>query len=352
MPPSTSQWIAPQFSRAEVDRAGRLLTQNGVTAGPLVIGHALDVLNNWRSSHSFPLNTLQMTLRKRSATICEAPIVAQRLKRVPSIIHKLKRFPQMKLSRMQDLGGARAVLPTMANVDMLRDVYLQGRTRHRLVGQKDYVRHPKESGYRSIHLVYRYHSDRNDRYNGLQIELQLRTRLQHAWATAVETVGTFLGQSLKSSQGREDWLRFFELIGSGFALVEGWSTAANVPGDPEILLNEIRDAERRLRAKKTLDAFGQALVFHETHKDVLKSEASYYLFVLEPEKRTLTAWPYVAGALEQATENYLTQEKILANTSGDTVLVASDSLESLRRAFPNYFLDTRTFVEEMDRLLA
>jgi hypothetical protein len=168
----------------------------------------------------------------------------------------------------------------------------------------------------------------------------------------VQPVGTFLGQSLKSSQGREDWLRFFELIGSGFALVEGWSTAANVPDDPEILLNEIRDAERRLRAKKTLEAFGQALVFHETDKDVLRSDASYYLFVLEPEKRTLTAWPYDAGALEQATENYLTQEKNLATTSGDTVLVASDSLESLRRAFPNYFLDTRTFVEEMDRLLA
>ena len=137
MPPSTSQWIAPQFSRAEVDRAGRLLAQNGVTADPLVIGHALDVLNNWRSSHGFPLNTLQMALRKRSASICEVPIVAQRLKRVPSIIHKLKRFPKMNLSRMQDLGGARAVLPTMANVDRLRDVYLQRRTRHRLVGAKD-----------------------------------------------------------------------------------------------------------------------------------------------------------------------------------------------------------------------
>ena len=34
------------------------------------------------------------------------------------------------------------------------------------------------------------------------------------------------------------------------------------------------------------------------------------------------------------------------------VLVASDSLDSLRRAFPNYFLDTRTFVQEMDRLPA
>ncbi len=352
MPPSTSQWIAPQFSRAEVDRAGRLLAQNGVTADPLVIGHALDVLNNRRSSHGFPLNTLQMALRKRSASICEAPIVAQRLKRVPSIIHKLKRFPTMRLSRMQDLGGARAVLPTMANVDTLRDVYLQRRTRHKLVGERDYVRQPKESGYRSIHLVYRYHSDRHESCNGLQIELQLRTRLQHAWATAVETVGTFLGQSLKASQGREDWLRFFKLIGSGFALAEGGSAADNVPADSGALMTEIRNAAAGLRVKETLEAFGQALNFDKTYKKLIRNDISYYLFILQPEHKKLTAWPFRDGELTKATEAYLTQEKNLAGTAGDTVLVASDSLESLRRAFPNYFLDTRTFVEEMDRLLA
>ncbi len=33
-------------------------------------------------------------------------------------------------------------------------------------------------------------------------------------------------------------------------------------------------------------------------------------------------------------------------------LAASDSLESLRRAFPNYYLDTETFVREMDLLLS
>ena len=95
----------PAFSRGEVDRAGRLLARNGVAADPLVIGHALDVINNWRSSHSFPLNTFQMTLRNRAALICEQPIVARRLKRVPSIFAKLRRFPTMKLSQMQDIGG-------------------------------------------------------------------------------------------------------------------------------------------------------------------------------------------------------------------------------------------------------
>lgn len=210
-----------------MNRAGRLLAQNGVLADPLVIGHALDVVNDWRSSHSFPLNTLQMALRQRSASICSRPIVAQRLKRTTSIITKLRRFPKMQLSRMQDVGGARAVLTDVAEVDRLRERYRRGRDRHALVTEKDYIREPKPSGYRGIHLVYRYHSDRTAKYNGLQIELQLRTRLQHAWATAVETVGTFLGQALKSSEGERNWLRFFELVGSVFALHERIRLSSN-----------------------------------------------------------------------------------------------------------------------------
>lgn len=350
MSPSRSKWVAPQFSRAEVDRAGRSLVQNGLVPDALAVGRALDVIGNWRSSHSFPLNTFQVTLRQRSLSVCETPIVAQRLKRVPSIFGKLRRFPSMKLSRMQDIGGARAVLPTTAEVDRLREIYRQRRTRHRFVGEKDYVRRPKTSGYRSIHLVYRYHSDRKAMYNGLQIELQLRTRRQHAWATAVETVGTFLGQSLKSSEGSGDWLRFFELIGSGFARVEDGPAADNVPADAGTLLAGIRDAAERLQVKEKLEAFRETLRTVERH-DLLRGR-QYFLLVLQPEQESLRITAYGEGQLVEATENYLTEEKNIAGTAGETVLVASDSLESLRRAFPNYFLDTRTFVEEMDRLLA
>ena len=341
----SNKWVEPSFSRGAVDRAGRLLAEERVDTDLLAIGQALDVINNWRSSHSFPLNTLQMWLRHRSGSICPSPIVAQRLKRVPSIVQKLRRFPKMNLSRMQDIGGARAVLPNVRDVDQLRESYRHTRARHALTNEKDYVRHPKASGYRGIHLVFRYHSDKRDVYNGLQIELQLRTRTQHAWATAVETVGTFLRQSLKASQGPEDWLRFFRLIGSGFALAESTPLGDDVPDDSVALLKKIRNAAEQLQVRDTLRGFQFALrVQHEQlhgHK--------YVLLVLQPEEESLkiTAFPDVA----MATNAYLAEEKSLANTSGDVVLVSSDSLESLRRAFPNYFADTQWFVREMDRLL-
>ena len=188
-------------------------------------------------------------------------------------------------------------------------------------------------------------------YNGLQVEIQLRTRLQHAWATAVETVGTFLDESLKSSEGPEAWLRFFELAGSVFAREEGSPTASNVPVDLATLLEETRTAAKKSRVATRLRAFSAAL-------DVVGEQdvpaRGYVLLVLDldPDPPSLTIRSYPRQRLIAGMRDYQEQEKRLAGARGDVVLVASDSLASLRRAFPNYFGDTRTFVEELNRLLS
>ena len=69
------------------------------------------------------------------------------------------------------------------------------------VEKYDYIAHPKSDGYRGVHYVYKYRSGSTPKaeFNSLRIEVQLRSRLQHAWATAVETVSTFTGQALKSN---------------------------------------------------------------------------------------------------------------------------------------------------------
>lgn len=57
-------------------------------------------------------------------------------------------------------------------------------------------------------------------------EVQIRTELQHALATAVEAIGAVLGQALKPSQGADEWLHFFKLSAAAFAYLEG---SAEVP---------------------------------------------------------------------------------------------------------------------------
>src|SRR4051794_19722220 len=103
----------------------------------------------FRSSHSFPLNTVTVNLRTVAADRDDDPTVAQRIKRLPSIRHKLERMPEMQLSRMQDIGGCRAVLSSVEIVNELVDYYRsKSRMKHKLVRDYPYIEEPKPSGYR------------------------------------------------------------------------------------------------------------------------------------------------------------------------------------------------------------
>lgn len=340
-------WVTLEHSKGQVDAAGSLLASG--TASTDEYNQALDILNNWRAAHSFPLNTIQVGLRRRARGIDEHSLIAQRLKRVSSILQKLQRFPHMKLSRMQDIGGCRAVLNTSADAQKVRLEYTRSRQQHEFVGGKDYIAEPKESGYRGIHLVYRYRSDRTPAYNGRLIEIQLRSRLQHAWATAVETVGTFLQQSLKASEGSDRWLRFFALTSSAFALVEGTPLVPETPRDERTLRTDISSLANELQVRKKLTAFAQALKIAE---DTKTKAAQYFLLSLTPAQGHLAVYGYTKQELEQATAHYLEIEKSQANTPGaQTVLVAVDSLSALKRAYPNYFLDTEVFLASLARAI-
>src|SRR5437588_8744849 len=108
-------WVKPEYSRVSVDRAGRTYVDGNSSVEDREM--ALAIINNWRSSHSYPLNALQAVLRTKVIKVDADPTVAQRIKRLPSIRHKLERFEGMNLSRMQDIGGCRAVLSDVAKVD-------------------------------------------------------------------------------------------------------------------------------------------------------------------------------------------------------------------------------------------
>jgi len=122
-------WAVPQYPKARVNWAGRILV--AATPSEPDTEEALKIINNWRSSHSFPLLVFRVTLGNRGQQVDRSCLVAQRIKRLFSIGHKLDRFPSMNLSQMQDIGGCRAVVPNVAHVDALRGLYR--RMKHYLV---------------------------------------------------------------------------------------------------------------------------------------------------------------------------------------------------------------------------
>src|SRR5690242_5017986 len=82
-------WTEPLYPRSVVNRAGRTYVDPAASAEEREV--ALAIINNWRSAHAFPLNTLQMSLRGIANQIDRDPTIAQRIKRLPSIRHKLER---------------------------------------------------------------------------------------------------------------------------------------------------------------------------------------------------------------------------------------------------------------------
>jgi len=340
-------WTVPEYTRADVNIAGRAYLNPKTSPEDREI--ALAVINNWRTSHSYPLNTFQMSLRRHAAEVDREPTVAQRIKRLPSIRHKLERLPEMKLSQMQDLGGARAVVSSAQEVERLVRYYLEtSRIKHRLVKHKDYIDDPKNSGYRGVHLVYGYHSDQRSEWNGLKIELQIRSQLQHAWATAVETVGTFTQEALKSSWGDPDWLRFFILMSSALAEREGCPPVAGTPGG-QTLTTELRRYVKKLRVIERLEAYGQTLQLVEEQSDSRNAHA--FLLELDIDTPSLRLWALRSDVV--AAEQYSAIERAIeGEPTKDVVLVRAESIVALRRAYPNYFLDTSAFLESVDEAIA
>lgn len=341
--------VIPLYSKEKVKRAGATLIN--LDSDVDALDEALDILNNWRSSHSYPVNTFQAGLRHKMKNLGIEGLVAQRLKRIPSIYSKLVRFKTMSLSRMQDIGGLRAVVSTTKNVYSLRDSYvLNSRFDHILVSENDYIKEPKESGYRGIHLVYKYNNRKGNGklYEGLQIELQIRNNLQHSWATAVETAGVFLDQALKSSMGNQRWLEFFCYASSSFALLENSPVYA---GHRVLTAQEIfgktLDLEKELEVEKRLGMYNTLV---ENLKDTNKN-TQYYLIRLNAQAMTVDITGYERENLPAATTDYLSLEKAAKDESGvQVVLVAAQSVAALKKAYPNYFLDTSRFVQRIRRL--
>jgi len=339
-------FAVPNFSRKGINRAGTVLIDDTVPRD--AFDDALTLLNHWRACHAYPVNTFQATLRARLKKICPDALVAQRLKRVPSILTKLERNPGMQLSRMQDIGGLRAVVTTPQQVATLRQLYTSDGLTHELVKVDDYIAEPKDSGYRCLHLIYRYKNPGAPEYDGLLLELQFRTRLQHAWATAVETIGTFINHALKASEGPDEWLQFFRTASAAFAHTEKLPLPVEFAGmaTKEILSLCVAQADA-LGVADRLSTF--AIVANKITSDT--SGGSYHLVTLDSDQRTVTIESFGRNRLDDANEAYARGEKAaLEAKSRQIVLVKTDSIESLRRAYPNYFLDTREFLHALSRV--
>ena len=202
------------YSKGRIDRAGKVLSRTLIGAEPLPstdeLAEAKAVAEAFRKAHRAPMVSARMSLQSCIGSEgLEVVELTQRLKRMPTVVDKLRRLPTMKLSSMQDIGGCRAVFATQAAVARVQERFMANSARRNGADDtvRDYVARPRDSGYRACHLWTRY----GDR----RVEVQLRTRVQHGWAKLVEDITALTGTDYKSGDGAHEvhaWLRLLSKV--------------------------------------------------------------------------------------------------------------------------------------------
>jgi hypothetical protein len=108
---------------------------------------------------------------------------------------------------------------------------------------------------------------------------------------------------------------------------------------------ELREYAKKLDLVKRLQAYGQAMKFLANPQRA-RSDDHYFLLEMNAAQMSVEVTTFKMSESQIANQKYLEIEKKLKNNPGaEAVLVSVDSLDAVRKAYPNYFLDTHVFLE-------
>ena len=362
MAPEISMSSGKHYSKSQVDRAGFVLAQPDVaTKKPAEFAEAMQILSFWRSLHEEPLEGAFELTKEVAAGSDSRVVMAKRLKRTSSIMRKLARMSDMKLSRMQDIGGCRAIVATSKKVNkVVRDL-----RKKRGFRVKDYQKKPKPDGYRSVHLIGKF-SDHSEREH--EIEIQVRSSAQHAWATSVEIIDLFTGQAIKASMGLPDWRAFFLSASEQIQLIESIPFYNQLSHDAlaeeiyrriahdrvksasnEVITNltRLEQLESKLGIIRKFTGFAASLQAADDHL-AEQQTSGYVLLSIDTELQEVDVKVFPEQQFAASSSMYLQAEIASASKPHISIaLVSSDAVGGIKEAYPNYFADSSQFVRYM-----
>jgi putative GTP pyrophosphokinase len=319
----------PGGSKSRVNRAGNSVRDDAAT----IVDYL--VIEDWRAAHRAVLNTFQAILRNR--TRGTNITVAQRHKRRTTIFDKLHRLPEMQLARMDDVAGCRLIFRDIDELSRFRKKFHKSRFHHKRkndIDKYNYIEVPKSTGYRGIHDVYSYdvNSETGKHLKGLMVEIQYRTEVQHAWATAVEVIGFITESQPKFEKGDNRYQHAMALAS-------------------EVLARAYEDSKGPFPEKSNIDVVKDFLALNGELNLLNMLRGLNATDTAQSEKRNSILIFHESSELEIKTYRNATEalvalfelEKEMPGT--DIVLVKADTTEEVRFAFKNYFSDARDFIK-------
>lgn len=90
------------------------------------------------------------------------------------------------MKNIHDVTAARIIVPLIDDCYKVRDLLASRLT---IVEERDYIKNPKENGYRSLHLIVELHVLFNGTKYSVKAELQIRTHAQNCWSILEHDLG-------------------------------------------------------------------------------------------------------------------------------------------------------------------
>lgn len=305
---------------------------------------ALDVLDDWKFCHREIMDSAVQRLFDCAMSIDPDAIVVGRIKRTDSIIAKLCRPGESyNLNQLGDIAGCRAIVESPDNVTALV-ARLRGDGLFEVRKDHGYISSPKPSGYRSYHLIWQAPSGAGQSRR-LSCEVQVRTRLQHAWATGFEVYGRICDIDIKSGEGSSEEKEFFKLLADCFASLEPGLDRNN-----SILpLNRLFQLNDRLHVAEKIEAANNAVTL--LGSDDLGTKEGYCLITTDYGEQTIDVCFYPSEDERDAYTEYARFERDKKEPGSiDGVLVRVSSSQNLMKAYPLYSACGDLFVEAWRRL--
>lgn len=310
------------MTKGEIDRLGNQIRLENDTLGE----KTLEELQKYRTSHKETLAQVFNVLCKLNRQMGKINIVTYRIKRIESIIGKLYRYPEMKFSRMWDIGGCRCIVNSNEEVYKLKKLIEQSQDLE-IRKEYDYIANPKEEGYRSLHLFV------STKDNPFVIEIQIRNKVDHNWATLVEITDLLFDAKLKEFKKDKDLLRFHFLLSKRYQLthVEKQEIAKIITKYnyldklSEVFSKNYIQIRKRWLEIENLHNHNYFLI--ETKKDETPKMTSYKSF-------------------DEAEENYLNIYKNTKNANVVLTHLPKPNYQQISIAYSNYILTFHTFIDD------
>lgn len=322
-------------SRARIDKAGRHLSDQNREYNDEMLELEM-VFDEYRKEHLEPLTRLTLELQGWLQSHGSQYYIAQRLKRKPQILRKLKRF-SVRLTQLQDIGGCRIIVDSNKDVNDLYEFVekkLKESTFAKIVRTTDYREKGRDdTGYRALHIILEVSSR--------MLELQLRSKIQHYWSESIERTSVIYGNRLKEKEGDQIVIDYFKLFSDSLHDIEIYK---RIPPATEILLQEKREAAETIIHEKSttehLSGFVNQNVI-KTMKQIEGGEARQFnnwILVFDWSDGNFVTWEMVSRNPEEAVGAYLRYEsEFPEDDRKEVVMIGTSDVEMVQHTHSHYF---------------